>query len=128
MSVCRFCRRDEERVGRTGAVMALDDACTECLGHTPASWQILREAGDVADAEVRPPFVCLIAAMAYASKALDDIAGSLSQHVVHKNQDLVSDALDNLLIAAIEVMEAGGYRAEHNQLLGAIEKYREEAR
>lgn len=128
MSACRFCGRTEERFRAAGAVLALDDVCTECLGHTPASWQILREAGDVADAEIRPPFVCLIAAMSYASKAVDDIAGSLSQHVVHKSQDLVSDALDNLLIATIEVMEAGGYRPEHNQLLGAIEKYREDAR
>lgn len=129
MRVCRFCGCTDARACVGGCSWALDDVCTACLGHTPASWEALRAAGfSPADAEQRPPVVCLMAALSYGSKAIDEIAGFVSQHTYSRDADVVSDALENLLLAAIEVMEAGGYRPEHNQLLGAITKYREDAR
>lgn len=126
---CRFCGCTETRACPGGCSWAFDDVCTACLGHTPASWAALQAVRmQIDDTEIRPPFVCLIAGMSYACKAVDDIASSMSQHALRRDDDLVADVLANLLLATIEVMEAGGYRPEHNQLLGAIEKFREEDR
>lgn len=129
LTACRFCGCTEVRACIGGCSWAFDDVCTACLGHTPASWEALVAARmEVGDSEVRPPLVCMIAAMAYASKAIDDIAGFVSQQTYSRDPDPLGDAMENLLLAAIEVIEAGGDRPEHMQLLAAIEKQRDEAR
>jgi len=125
---CRLCHCTDEKACPGGCGWALDEVCTACVGHTPASWAAhlaARQDGDLADE--RPPMVCLISAASAAANAVNDITGFVSQQT-YPSPDVARDALANLLLAAIDLIEAEGFPDEQMQLLGAIEKYREEAR
>jgi hypothetical protein len=121
---CRFCGCTEARACPGGCAWATEDICTACLGHTPASWAMLRAGG--VDALVfgdgaRPAIVCLYSAAAYATYALDQIlSGSAGRLLL--DGSIAEEALHNLLLAAEDAIEATGELKRHRKLLRAIRK------
>ncbi len=118
---CRICGCTDARACPGGCAWALEDVCTACVGHTPASWAAFRH--DPLGYDARPPMVSLISAIAHASSATHLIGELVADLAPHRTPDVCELALVDFVRAALDLLDARAGEPRHAPLRQALDAF-----